>query len=57
LEQLLNNQEEYNRYLSIYWPLVDERANTVALDVCNFHPKWETLSHNGYLNWIVHWLQ
>lgn len=31
LEQLLDNQEEYNRYLTIYWPLVDKRGNTVPL--------------------------
>jgi hypothetical protein len=28
LEQLLDNQEEYNRYLTIYWPLLDKRRNT-----------------------------
>lgn len=39
LEQLLDNQEEYNRYLTIYWPLLDKQGNTVPLNVCHFYQK------------------
>ena len=57
LEQLLDNQEEYNRYLTIYWPIVDKRGNTIPLNICHFRPRGKTLSHNGYFNWTVLWPQ